>query len=701
MSSIGDLIKRVLPNHFDQVKYEFCSDENGMDVYEIDSEDGKLILRGNNAVSIAAALGHYLRHTAKMNFSWCGGNMDLPEKLAAPSKFRKVIVQKYRVYMNYCTFNYSAAWWDFERWEKEIDFMALNGINMPLAAVGIEGVWYYTLLKLGFTDGEAREFLAGPAFLAWQWMTNLEGFGGPLPKSWIDKHIELGKKIIERELELGMQPIQQGFSGFVPKKIIEKYPNCRAGIQKPWFGMKPVVQLDPLDKSFKKIGLAFMETQKELFGAHGYYAADPFHEGEPPHDTAEYLNEVGNAITDLFNSFDENYTWVMQAWSIRKDIVSVIPKQNLLILDLNGESYSKNDNFWGYDFVLGNLHNFGGRIKLHGDLRLLAENKFASLKHDGLAVVGTGLFMEGINQNPVYYDLAFEMLTNDVKVDIGKWLDEYTVRRYTVDDENAKKAWRILLDTVYNVGTNGVENSSIICARPALDAKKSGPNGGFVFPYELKDIKLALEFLLKAESGTDGYKFDIADIERQILSDYAYKVYVEMIGIFKNKNKVEFGRCADKFLEIFDDLDDLLSTRDEYSFERWINSAHSWAENEEEKKLYDYNATALVTVWGYDEDSVLFDYSWREWSGLVSDYYKQRWSMFIDMLKKSLDDGVDYSEDGLPLDCGRESWRASEFLSEMADRELEWIHTVKTFDRKERFNEKELVKQLSEKYPKF
>lgn len=698
MSSIEDLIKRVLPKHYTQIEYEFCDNENGKDVYEIDSRNGKLLLRGNNCVSIASALGYYLKNTAKVNISWCGGNMNLPEKLVMPSKIRKVIDQRYRVYMNYCTFNYTASWWNFERWEKEIDFMALNGINMPLAAVGIEGVWYYTLLKLGFNDSEAREFLAGPAFLAWQWMTNLEGFGGPLPKSWIDKRIELGKKIIERELELGMQPIQQGFSGFVPKKIIEKYPDCNADVQKPWFGMKPVVQLDPLDGLFKKIGLKFMETQEELFGSHGFYATDPFHEGEPPQDSAEYLNKVGNAIVDLFDTFDKDYTWVMQAWSIRKDIACAVPKEKLLILDLNGETHKDKDNFWGYNFILGNLHNFGGRIKLHGDLRLLAENKYTDLKNDGIKVVGTGLFMEGIEQNPVYYDLAFEMLTNNDKVDVEKWLDEYTVRRYNTDDDNAKKAWRILLDTAYNTGTNGVENSSIICARPALDAKKSGPNGGFVFPYEIKDLKNALDLLLKVESDTDGYTFDIVDVQRQVLSDYAYKVYLEMIRLFKDKNREEFVRCSDKFLKIFDDLDNLVSTRDEYSFARWIRSAHSWAENDEEKKLYDYNATALVTVWGYDEDSELFDYSWREWSGLISDYYKKRWIMFITMLSESLENGTEYSEDGLPLDCGRESWRASEFLSSMADMELKWIHTVKTFKQKKSFKAKELVKRLSENY---
>ncbi|MFQ6927052.1 MAG: alpha-N-acetylglucosaminidase TIM-barrel domain-containing protein [Parabacteroides merdae] len=32
----------------------------------------------------------------------------------------------------------------------------------------------------------------------------MQSYGGPLPKSWIDKHIVLGKQIIDRELELGM-----------------------------------------------------------------------------------------------------------------------------------------------------------------------------------------------------------------------------------------------------------------------------------------------------------------------------------------------------------------------------------------------------------------------------------------------------------------------------------------------------------------
>ena len=71
--------------------------------------------------------------------------------------------------------------------------MAMNSINMPLFTIGLDAVWYNTLLRFNFTDKEARAFLAGPGHAAWQWMQNLQSYGGPLPKTVIDKHAALGK----------------------------------------------------------------------------------------------------------------------------------------------------------------------------------------------------------------------------------------------------------------------------------------------------------------------------------------------------------------------------------------------------------------------------------------------------------------------------------------------------------------------------
>ncbi|MEI3155517.1 MAG: alpha-N-acetylglucosaminidase TIM-barrel domain-containing protein [Odoribacter sp.] len=46
-----------------------------------------------------------------------------------------------RFFLNYCTFGYTMAWWQWRDWERFIDWMALNGVNMPLAITGQEAIW--------------------------------------------------------------------------------------------------------------------------------------------------------------------------------------------------------------------------------------------------------------------------------------------------------------------------------------------------------------------------------------------------------------------------------------------------------------------------------------------------------------------------------------------------------------------------------
>ena len=114
--------------------------------------------------------------------------------------------------------------------------------------IGQEAVWQNTLRRFKMNDDEIRTFLVGPAFQAWQWMTNIETYGGPLPQSWIDSHQALGQQILERQRELGMTPILQSFTGFVPIKLKEKYPDARIKDKNRWCNaFTATVQLDPLD----------------------------------------------------------------------------------------------------------------------------------------------------------------------------------------------------------------------------------------------------------------------------------------------------------------------------------------------------------------------------------------------------------------------------------------------------------------------
>lgn len=66
-----------------------------------------------------------------------------------------------------CTVSYSFVWWNWTRWEREIDWMAMNGINLPLAFNGQEAIWQRLYLRMGLTQQELDQHFGGPAFLAW------------------------------------------------------------------------------------------------------------------------------------------------------------------------------------------------------------------------------------------------------------------------------------------------------------------------------------------------------------------------------------------------------------------------------------------------------------------------------------------------------------------------------------------------------
>jgi alpha-N-acetylglucosaminidase len=48
---------------------------------------------------------------------------------------------RFRYHENVCVLSYTMSFWQWADWERHIDWMALNGINMPLAFTGQEEIW--------------------------------------------------------------------------------------------------------------------------------------------------------------------------------------------------------------------------------------------------------------------------------------------------------------------------------------------------------------------------------------------------------------------------------------------------------------------------------------------------------------------------------------------------------------------------------
>lgn len=271
---IDDLINRIDNGASKQFDIQL-ENNSTRDFFEIDNApNGRISIKGNSWVSIATGLNWYLKYTAGIHLTWNNMRADIPSRLPrVTKKIRKETNLTLRYDFNYCTFSYSMAFWDWDRWQKEIDWMALHGVNLPLAIVGEEVVWRNMLLKLGYSKDEIGRFIAGPAFLAWWEMNNLEGWGGPLPDSWYRQQEILQKKILKRMREYGMHPVLPGYCGMMPHDAKDKL-----GIDVTpggsWNGYTRPANLSATSTEFDRIADLYYKELTRLYGKSDYYSMD-------------------------------------------------------------------------------------------------------------------------------------------------------------------------------------------------------------------------------------------------------------------------------------------------------------------------------------------------------------------------------------------------------------------------------------------
>ena len=672
------LLKRVLPEHAKFFRIEYIASENGCDVFELESKAGKIVLRGNNGVSIASALNYYLENYCQQEVSWNTTKLDLPEPLPSVNELvHKSSPYEYRHYFNYCTFNYTASWWDWDRWEKEIDFMALHGINMPLALTGQNIIWYDVYKELGFSDEELGKFFTGPQYFIWFWMGNMDGWGGPLSKEFMKFHQKLQKKILARERSLGMTPILPSFTGHVPPSFTNHYPDAKVNLVQ-WGEQcniaPPAYVLDPEEPMFMEIGKKFLEKQTRMFGTDHLYSADTFNEMTPPTNDSTYLNHIARNVYNAMAEVDNEAVWVMQGWMFHdrgwfwgptqmKALFEAAPEDKLIVLDLWSEIapvWSRTDAFYGEQWIWNMLHNFGGRQSIYGNMPLIAKAPAEALADPASGKMkGIGLTMEAIEQNPAIYALMLENVWRDKPIDLDKWIHDYATRRYGTDTPEAHNAWSVLLRTAY-ASQPAYGNVSIISGRPTLDAESV-----WTFtpcPYDKGEFLKAADALADAAeslSESEGYRYDLVNVVRQTLANYSCDIQQQFAAAYAAKDRDAWDRNKNEFIEIMDDMDRLLASHPSFLLGKWLESARKLGKDEAEKDLFEMNARDIITLWT-GKDCTIHEYASKEWSGLISGFYRPRWLKFFEELERCWETGEEFDQE--------------KFNSEIANWEWEWVN---------------------------
>ena len=687
-TSIRNLVERIAPGRGADFGFEAIPPDNGKDVFEIETQAGRVVLRGNTVLSALVGLNWYLKHYCHCHISLNGRQLDLPASLPpVPKKVRVVSWAPVRYFLNYCTFSYSMSWWDWDQWEKFIDWMALNGVNLPLAVTGQEALWQAVGRRFGMTDAEIRAFLAGPPYLPFQWMGCLDGHGGPLPANWIPQHVDLARKIVARERELGMTPVLQGFTGHVPGALVAKFPGT--SVQRVHWIEFDTYMLDPRDPLFQKLGSAFIEEQTMLFGTNHRYAADSFIEMTPPSGDLRYLAEIGRAIYDSMAQADPQAVWLLQGWTFMnqgqfwsqdriKAFLGAIPDERLLVLDLfcdNHPVWIETQGFYGKPWVWSFVYLFGDNTILGASGPLPKFNDLAAVRKNpvGQSLSGVGLMMEGYGHNPMIFDLMFELAWRD-DVELKLWMQEFCRFRYGRTNAHAQDAWETLRTTLYNRATGG---QTIVTAFPAM--------GRSYTRYPTAALARAWRLLLHAApelGATETYRHDLVNIARQGLSNHAGMLYATTMATYQAKDSAAYRQASAVFLQLIRDLDELLATNDQFLLGKWLEDAKRWGATEEDRMRLEWNARRILTLWGTGPS--LRDYAWKEWSGLLTGFYAKRWEIFFRYQQEALDTGRPFD----PGACQADLYRF----------ENDWAKATETYPTKAKGDSIAVAQDLFDKY---
>lgn len=641
------IVERLLGEKY-KTWFDFQIVSGDEDTYVLSSENNKIKICGNNGVSIAAGLRYYLSHfcqvyigqqTTQTNLPACPCPIDKPISRTARSRLRYAY--------NYCTLSYSMPFWDEARWQRELDWLALSGVNLVLDFTGIEEVWYRFLLALGYTDEEIRRWIVSPCYTAWQQMQNIESYGAICPRAFYAERAELARKNQRFMLDMGMLPVRQGYSGMVPSFHSKHEPSVSLFQQGEWNGLPRPAMLDTRQAVYRDYAALFYQIQEEVLGIGShYYAMDVFHEGGiRPKDLGD--EQIAHTVLSALLAHDKNAVWVIQAWhkNPTEELLKGIAhsgSKHALVLDLSATDNPQwqHSEFSGTPWVYCMLDMYGGRVSTHGELSVLAE-KIPEARQRAHCMQGIGFTSEATLHNPVTFDLLFDTVWEDVS--LKAWLRTWLTSRYGQFDRRAFEAWEELLQTAY--ADPGYSHhggyTQIFTFRPhrnMMYGEIFNELGSTVIKkpyYDTAKFEQAVWKLAETAdtfSDNECWQYDMQDLLRQLLNNRACEQALTANEARKSDHTEAFEKARDTFFELLLACDAIMSIRSDTLLSDWLGYAFRAGEKygKETADAFVRDARNLITAWaGEKSHRKLADYAYRQYGGMLRTYYLKRWQAFF------------------------------------------------------------------------
>lgn len=630
----------------------------GGDRCRVSAAGGRVAIEASSPSAAAYAFHTYLRDACRAMASWSCPNPALPDRW--PDYQGEIHQSPYRLryFLNVCTYGYTMPYWDWPRWERELDLMALHGVNMPLATVAAEAIAERVWLRMGLSKEQVREFFTGPAFLPWHRMGNLNAWSGPLTDNWHASQVALQHKILDRMRELGMHPVAPAFAGFVPAAFVEMHPEVSC-THLSWGGFDPELNayvLPPDSPFFEQIGKLFIEEWQREFGPADYFLSDSFNEMRLPVDPADtaakhsLLADYGEAIYRSIAAGNPDAVWVTQGWTFGyqhdfwtadalQALLARVPNDKMLIIDLGCDypkwvwhtepTWSVHNGFYGKQWIFSYVPNFGGKSLPTGDLAMYASASAHALAAPNRGnLVGFGSAPEGLENNEVVYELLSDMAWTDAPIDLEGWTVGYCRARYGACPDAMARAWALLRSSVYSALRS---YPRFTWQTLTVDRRRKSIvdfNGDFAAAVGL--------FLDCADTlgASPHYRADALELSACLLAVKADSLHRQALHC---DSVGEQGRAAEltaATVALLAAADSLLASHPTMRLAPWVEAARAYGIDDAEKARYEADAKRLITLWGGHQE----DYAARFWAGLIKNYYIPRLQLYFSPRRATLNE---------------------------------------------------------------
>lgn len=659
---IEGLGQRILGDKAALVTFTLTPDS--VERYQVSAaDDGRIAISGSTPSALAMGLGQYLRTVCHTDVSWWAADpIVVPDVLPQPAEpLSGSALCPTRFFLNYCTYGYTMPYWKWTDWERLLDWMALEGVNAPLAIAGQEAVWQRVWRSFGLDDDTIRAYFSGPCYLPWHRMLNLDRWGGPLPQSYIDSQEALQKKIVERARSLGMRPVLPAFAGHVPPELAKVHPQVKIHPMSKWGGLDPERYrsyfIEPREALFDSIQSRFLAEQERTFGTDHIYGLDPFNEIEPPSWEPEYLQEASRRIYETLTAADPEAEWLQMAWMFwymrrqwtpeRVDaFLRGVPADKLILLDYYCDLHPlwcESNAFSGRRFIWSYLGNFGGNSFLVGNMGKVCE-RIDSVTAAGLPNFdGIGGTLEGLDVNRHMHSYALERAWKHSAASAAPqhWIESWAACRGADSDSTVARAWKQLERDIYrSVSTS---QGSLVGARPCLEGYSSWTTNNRI-KYDQDSLVAVWKMLIEADAKGAAHSYDIVNVGRQVLGNHFATLRDGFTASYKAQDVAAMRSAAARMQELITDLDRLLACSPAFSLDKWIADARAASPDGSEADYYESDARRLITTWTQTPGS-LNDYANRDLAGLAAGYYGPRWRMFTDAVIAAAEQGKAFDGD--------------------------------------------------------